>query len=1336
MRFPFADQERYVDATVLGEGAFGSTFRVRDAQTDRDVVIATLERVQPEALETLRHKLDELSRLEHPNLVSFFTVLRNDTHVGYVRDFIDGHDVREYISLASPERIDPPGDPSEAEEDTAQTGDTPAGDADDVIEGAGEDLVADMMPLDLSSLEIQRELETLSDDADDEVGEIFSLVSQSGSHLALSTLTQRMGRLHALLPDYLSALEHLHRYKKVHGALHPGCLLVRRDRRGQISDFGLMNLLGQQVDDESSLPLAMDPKRSRWKQDRVLTYRAPEIFQGARPSPASDIYSLGCILFELITGRPPFEAQGHELARQHNQDLPPNILESQPHCPARWVSLIGEMLAKDPDARPSITEITDELPRLPDGPCVLAAKLPNSPGKLNGRQDLVDEILALTARAARDESLETILLTGSAGVGKHHLSEQLGVMLARRGWLILKGRCYKNASEPYQAWGPLITQLDDVLGQCPSELIQELAPARELASALFPKLAHRGQRSCADETQRLEATGALRKLLAHISHIRPLLLLFDDLDQAGRDSLELLHDWRSGDQPFCGAVLATSTSPAERIFPEHDRDEIRELEAPRLTSEEAQEFVSQLTSKREVALFDELLEVKDSHSPLLLKELVYELQRTRHAPDEMKPASALALLEGVDLSDDQHATSRLLEERLERVEKREMTVMLRALAIASGPAPLDLLAAVVDGLIPPAVASRHGTSETALTKLCAMRLVKRLPSRRRTLPSYRISNELVRELVLAQMTKRQRESVAFALAKAHGTETPKERAAKFEYLRRAGKTQEARALSEGVIEQARARLAFSRATEIQAWRVSEREETGQHLRRELAELELASGQYEDAAKLLSTLAGELDPGHERADLLREVARAWFYAGEFEQASAALREALSHFNERYSPKTSAGLLSEMFESLSRVRFGSLKDLSELDGVEPEPEVAARLALYELALESHVMLNTSSAELFEHHMLSLALKLRSRAAAADAYLHRAQLLVELDTSKALKQAPYLLEQARQVFADEEDSEQLARVEVIRGRLALSQGAWKLAKSHYEHAEELWRKSSTHARLARVELDYHRGVLGLVSGKTRDAVKMQEALFHEERHLYPARIRGHQLGARLELLRGNPDSAQHHLDEVSRHLSPIAESLLSIWCSETQASVNIARGRAEVAIGQLDIHVEKLRHDPLFKAPNVRARLLRAQGCALSAQLGRKFDLDRARRRDAMSRLKQITKQLGKVTLESTPVERGVYERLVARLRWLSGKPQRALRLLDDALGKPDRDVPGVLEPAKFAEARSLLLKELEQDNASELFEQAHAMYDRLEIYSPLLLEGWPIPARLSALKPDDP
>ncbi|MER7433963.1 protein kinase [Pseudonocardia alni] len=146
----------------------------------------------------------------------------------------------------------------------------------------------------------------------------------------------------------------------VHRDLKPANVMIVGGGQVKILDFGL----GQIVD---------DPDASRVTSTGVTVgtarYMAPEQFKSSDVTPAADLYALGCVLFELLAGVPPFYSESpYELADRHQNDQPPPLRGLRQDVPRDLELLIERLLAKDPADRPeSVVFVREALAPFAEG---------------------------------------------------------------------------------------------------------------------------------------------------------------------------------------------------------------------------------------------------------------------------------------------------------------------------------------------------------------------------------------------------------------------------------------------------------------------------------------------------------------------------------------------------------------------------------------------------------------------------------------------------------------------------------------------------------------------------------------------------------------------------------------------------------------------------------------------------------------------------------------------------------------------------------------------------------------------------------------------------------
>lgn len=138
-----------------------------------------------------------------------------------------------------------------------------------------------------------------------------------------------------------AALECSHRHGVIHRDVKPGNFLIAANGRLKLSDFGLASVSASRRITQSG------------KTAGTFLYMAPEQIRGKELSPQTDLYALGCVLFELLSGRPPFVAETPAATlHMHCKTPPPKLSGLVLDCPKQLEQLIEQLLSKEPDARP------------------------------------------------------------------------------------------------------------------------------------------------------------------------------------------------------------------------------------------------------------------------------------------------------------------------------------------------------------------------------------------------------------------------------------------------------------------------------------------------------------------------------------------------------------------------------------------------------------------------------------------------------------------------------------------------------------------------------------------------------------------------------------------------------------------------------------------------------------------------------------------------------------------------------------------------------------------------------------------------------------------------
>jgi predicted Ser/Thr protein kinase len=172
----------------------------------------------------------------------------------------------------------------------------------------------------------------------------------------LKQLLERTGRLPVrraleLASEIGRALAFAHGAGLVHRDVKPQNVLLNGDGKAKVTDFGIARSVD--VDSVTLTGTVMG----------TSNYISPEQASSRPVDAQTDVYALGVVLFELLTGRVPFSGESFvAVAMRHVNELPPSVLELRPEVPVRVANAVDRALAKDPGDRfPSMDAFVEEL---------------------------------------------------------------------------------------------------------------------------------------------------------------------------------------------------------------------------------------------------------------------------------------------------------------------------------------------------------------------------------------------------------------------------------------------------------------------------------------------------------------------------------------------------------------------------------------------------------------------------------------------------------------------------------------------------------------------------------------------------------------------------------------------------------------------------------------------------------------------------------------------------------------------------------------------------------------------------------------------------------------
>ncbi|WP_168210346.1 serine/threonine-protein kinase [Persicimonas caeni] len=1371
--------ERYELIRTVGRGLMGVVFEVLDRETGQAVAAKLLTHVQPVDPDRFRRVFEAVGRLDHPHLARPFQLIEHDSSDYFVEQFIDGSDLLTYLrqpptseelealqnreaqaeeGLTDTDEIPPSGpielDPDFDPETGETSGETPSAHAEDESEDSIE-LIPPTQKAESAGHTV--ELVDMIDEAsmtgdEGSAAEIIEQIASESSEVQGQTLDLVLLRLERVLPQLVDALEHLHRFRKQHGNLKPTNILVDRSGRCLLTDYGLLQELELLDTDEppTAVPVDDDEVSSDEtvagvvvapgppSEDALATayaYRAPETLPLDEASPRGDLYALGCVLFEAISGRRPFDGSPEEIRQQQLESEPASLSEIEPHCPASWADLIHGLLDKQPARRPSLADVRDLVEYSESYAVGIPPSAVPEQEFFFGRSELVDDILAEAKHCYQRKRLGVSILRGPAGVGKTAISQAVSYMASRRGWLVLTGKCYNRESLIYQGWDEIAAQLANIFQELPEELRAKADACRRQASSLFPILRFEDDPPPRD-ISRLEAIDSFRNLLRRLSSQRPLLLLMDDLHWASWDTSALLLDLIGEPHGLRCTVLGTwLDDQADEHHPllewiDTAPASVRWLEVTGFSKDEAREYV--ISAGSHLSLQDQRRVLKRGEfNPLLLEELIHET-RSAAPDDEESTAQQLVPDEGAPVTE---KLTEVLESRIEALSRRERFV-LEVLSVASIPLPGAIISTILDEEFHSAK-SVENTARDSINRLLETRFIEAVESHHWDI-AYTVSHNIYRSLILGKLRDQRYAHLCGRIADGVRRCWPAAEELRFEYLLRAGQNRDAADSAIRAASAAEARFAYNRAAKLWRWLSDhagltslspDTDPVAEHAR-----LEFLAHRYADAASLYHEAAGNVEPSLRRATLLRQECEASVRAAYHPQAREALDRALSTVGENYFR---GGLFSRLAEVKDRAVAATSRwsdDISEASVDAADDAESMRADIYRLALDMADLLDPAKVEPIRTRLAVLAEKTGDAQLMGLDRLFLAGHTSEQAPSRKHQRILQWLGDAATLFEQAADWEMRGLTEIAMANQYRLVGEFERSEERLVMAAKYFRSSAKSELRQRYLLKLKYADLLLAKGQLDDAEWVGRQLLHFWRADRYVAFRGYQILIPCFLCSGRTALVEHLLEQCRNLLDKTPTNAAKVWVERMSAQLNIALGRPEVAVGQLDVLTEQVHHSPMNRDRTTTTMIRLSLGQALAALAERELALITHRSTETLIRLKSVVGKL-QSHRQSTPLAtRAAIYRLVARYELLRGNAKRALRALDqsvDLLVAYDNPI----EHAKCLEARGVIYRAMESFDGPALVDQAHAVYAHFGARLPLFIEGWPVPSRYSRLNKDE-
>jgi tetratricopeptide (TPR) repeat protein len=861
---------RFTSIRRLGAGGFGVVLEVEDQSTQSRLALKRLERVDPASIYRFKQEFRVLAGRRHQNLVRLHDLFSDAGTWSFTMELVDGVPFDAWVwgtaltgsATLAPESTNPLVDSSE--------------------EVATVAMGSDELPSSRTGpLELPRPPEAAPP-------------TESGVRGG-GPPEGAIARLRAALPQLVRGVLALHEDGILHRDLKPSNVLVDRSGTVKILDFGLA--LASTGSDPADAARAGTP-----------TYMSPEQARGAALTMASDWYSVGVMLYEVLVGRPPFGGTAANVLSSKRSREPRDPRSLAGGLPNDLCDLCMELLRRDPAERPTGPAIARRVG--------LSASTAASPrhvldGTFVGRER---ESRALHDAFEQMRRGRTVVahVVGRSGLGKTALVRRFAADLALSDEIVLlEGRCFERELVPFKALDELVDALGRYLGRLkPIEAAGFMPRDAQALIRLFPSLGRleflgsvRGRTPSADLYElRRQAFGAFREILARLSDTRPVVLILDDVHWGDRDSADLIRNLLAPPDVPPLLLVACYRSGAEE-----SNDLLRILRTPQamdrawdvvevpigpLPPNDAVDLARRLLAEGTASGVEPaVLAEEGARSPLLIAELVRAANRRTDGA------------RGVSIGD-------VVQLRRARLTP-EAVALLELLAGSDRPLTLGVLARALGRSAPETAEILELLRQEHLATVAVSRAE----------PAFEIFHDRIRRTLLELVHEDRRVAIHTALAEAL-VATDADPEIIYRHYSQSRNAEAAASWAERAGDRAALGTAFDQAADLYAAAVAHADERlgpDNPVRRKLARALAHAGRGDEAAESYLVLSRSGAPDAEVFH--RHAGQQLLRAGRIEEGMATLGEALTQAGLP-SPKTPRSAVASLLWRRARLRLRGL------------------------------------------------------------------------------------------------------------------------------------------------------------------------------------------------------------------------------------------------------------------------------------------------------------------------------------------------------------------------------------------------------------------------------